>query len=110
MDQEYDGTTHLLNKDDFVKPKTLIMKTAQLEAATEAVAAAMGGLSTKILLEEEKEFPNQQLIQEMESKMEEIQRERNSLDPDDEAAITALLKKYGTKKRRAQEVSDDLQP
>lgn len=89
--------------------KTLIMKTAQLEAATEAVAAALGGISSQIMQEEEKESPDLDLIKEMESKMDAIQRERNELDPDDAAQIQSLLNKYG-KKRHTREVSDDFQP
>lgn len=89
--------------------KTLIMKTAQLEAATEAVAAALGGISSQIMQEEEKESPDLDLIKEMESKMDAIQRERNALDPDDAAQIQSLLNKYG-KKRHTREVSDDFQP
>lgn len=83
-----------------MKSKTLIMKTAELEAATEAMAAAMGLLSTQIVQQEEMECPDWRLIQEIETKMEELQRERNNLDPDDGQAISAVLHKYRPKAAR----------
>lgn len=88
--------------------KTLIMKTAELEALTEAMASAMGELSTRILIEEEKPNPNIELIQSTEKRMESIQRERNSIDPDNEHQIQSLLNKY-SKKRSGMELSDDFQ-
>lgn len=88
-----------------MKPQTLIMATANLESATEAVAAKMGDLNTQILIEEEKDIPDRELIKKLELEMEAIQDERNSLDSKDPAAVAALLAKYKPRKQRAPEES-----
>ena len=80
-----------------MKKRTLIMKTVLLETASEAVAAAMGELSTKMLFESEKADPDFQYIKSLRDKLFEIKNERNALDPNDESAIEALLKKYSKK-------------
>ena len=86
-----------------MKKRTLIMKTVLLETASEVVAAAMGELSTKILFESEKADPDFQYIKSLRDKLFEIKNERNALDPNDESAIEALLKKYSKKQRNVAE-------
>ena len=80
-----------------MKKRTLIMKTVLLETASEVVATAMGELSTKMLFESEKADPDFQYIKSLRDKLFEIKNERNALDPNDESAIEALLKKYSKK-------------
>lgn len=86
-----------------MKKRTLIMKTVLLETASEAVAAAMGELSTKMLFESEKADPDFQYIKSLRDKLFEIKNERNALDPNDESAIEALLKKYSKKQSNVAE-------
>ena len=86
-----------------MKKRTLIMKTVLLETASEVVAAAMGELSTKMLFESEKADPDFQYIKSLRDKLFEIKNERNALDPNDESAIEALLKKYSKKQRNVAE-------
>ena len=86
-----------------MKKRTLIMKTVLLETASEVVAAAMGELSTKMLFESEKADPDFQYIKSLRDKLFEIKNERNALDPNDESAIEALLKKYSKKQSNVAE-------
>lgn len=77
-----------------MKKRTLNMKTALLETMSEAVAAAMGRLSTKILFEHEKPEPDLEYINKLREELFAIKDERDELDPRDEAAIEAMLEKY----------------
>lgn len=84
-----------------MEPKTLIMATADLESAIEAVAAKLGDLNTQILIEEEKDIPDMALIEKLEQEMEAIQDQRNSLDSKDPAAVAAILAKYKVSSRNS---------
>jgi hypothetical protein len=79
------------------------MKTVLLETASDAVASAMGALSTKIVRESSKPNPDIKHIESLKKQLIDIKNERNELDPNDEKAIEAMLDKYSPKRRRERE-------
>ena len=76
---------------------TPVSKTAELKAATEAVAAWMGTLNSSILSERKKPTPDVSKIQRLSDELVALRRVRNALDPDDEVAVKAMLKTYSAK-------------
>jgi hypothetical protein len=104
----YDGTYSIVRDVEFVSTRTPVSRTAELEAATEAVAAWMGTLNTRIHNERKKPTPNETKIQRLSDELVALRRERNALDPDDEAAVKAMLKTYSEKLKPG--VDDGLQP
>lgn len=82
---------------EFVSTRTPVSRTAELEAATEAVAAWMGTLNTRLLNERKKPTPNETKIQRLNDELVALRRERNALNPDDDAAVKAMVKIYSAK-------------
>lgn len=68
----------------------------------------MGTLNTRIHNERKKPNPNETKIQRLSDELVALRRERNALDPDDEAAVKAMLKTYSAKLKSG--VDDGLQP
>lgn len=75
--------------------KTLIMRTAELEATTEAMASVLGSLSTRIIREQQKSAPNERLIDSLREQMIEVKNDRKLLNPIDVESVEKLLNKYG---------------
>lgn len=75
--------------------KTEGQKIAELESATETMAAYVGYLSTKILNEEDQERPNQEKLRALEAQKDQVLKERREMRPDNHELIAKARYIYG---------------
>jgi hypothetical protein len=64
------------------------------ETARELISSKIGNVSHEIGLEERKPIPSEMRIRELEREIIALSRERESLDPEDEAAVRDVFRRY----------------
>lgn len=75
--------------------KTEGQKIADLETATETMAAYIGYLSTQIINEEDQERPNQEKLKALEAQKDQVLKERREMRPDNYELIARAIYVYG---------------
>lgn len=77
------------------RPMTELEKTAELETATETMAAYIGYLNTQIVNEENQETPNQGKLKALEAQKSQVLKERREMRPDNYELIARAIYIYG---------------
>ncbi len=75
--------------------KTEGQKIAELESATETMAAYIGYLNTQIVNEENREKPNQEKLKALEAQINQVLKERREMRPDNYELIAKARYIYG---------------